>query len=171
VVILLGKNGKTADKVVQNTVDVLCYVAMGILLVLMFLGTGDVIGRYTLNTPIKGTLEISRFLVAGIVFFGWGYVQITRGHISVDIVISHWSKKAQARLALAMHFIMLFVFSLIAWQGTVTALDSLRSGRIIMTIDIPLYPFQFFVPLGGLISCAVLVSQIVHMIHAMKRGT
>lgn len=138
------------------------------LLVLMLQGAADVIGRYLFNKPIIGTMERGELLLALMVFLSWGHTQIKKGHVNVELFISRFPPRAQVITNFATTFLALVLFSLIAWQGALSAKATYESGRLVYVIHWPLAPFQFFVPLGALILCLVLIVELVQYFFQMK---
>ena len=64
---------KTADLInliTRPIVRLLKSIAMGILLIMMFLTAMDVIFRYMFNRPITGSYELIEFMMAILVSFG-----------------------------------------------------------------------------------------------------
>ena len=49
-------------KGIRTSSNVLTYFSMAALAIMLFLGAADVIGRYFINKPVKGTEEISQVL-------------------------------------------------------------------------------------------------------------
>jgi TRAP-type C4-dicarboxylate transport system permease small subunit len=167
---MASKKIYSIEKYIGGISDIFSYIAMGMLLGLMFLGAVDVIGRYFFASPIMGTLEVSEILLAGVAFFGWGYTQSIKGHVTVKIIVSHFSHKVQVILDLLNSLLMFFLLGLILWQGVDTAISYWRSNRWIAVIDVPIFPFQLFVPLGALAFCLVLIVQIVHLFFNKREG-
>jgi TRAP-type C4-dicarboxylate transport system permease small subunit len=145
-------------------------IGMGILLGLALLDTADVIGRYFLNMPITGTQEVSEILLAGIVFFGWGHTQALKRHVAVTFVVSRFPRRLQAIMDLSVSFLMLLFLGLIMWQGIETAMSYRHSNRMIPILNIPIYPFQLFVPFGCLVFCLVLITQIFRLSAEIGKG-
>jgi TRAP-type C4-dicarboxylate transport system permease small subunit len=56
-----------------------------ILLLLMLLGTADVVGRYFLSSPIRGASELTELLMAALVFSLFPVVTAQREHITVEL--------------------------------------------------------------------------------------
>lgn len=144
---------------------------MGMLVVLMFLGASDVIGRYFFNKPIEGTREISEILLAGVVFFGWAYTLSVGGHVRLDTFVSRLRPRGQAIIGFVTSFIALFVFSLMAWQAAERAIASWKGHVLITVLFIPVFPFQFFVTVGALVLCLELIIQMLHSFTDMKKKT
>jgi len=134
----------------------------------MLQGAADVIGRYLFNKPIIGTMERGELLLALMVFLSWGHTQIKKGHVNVELFISRFPPRAQAITNFATTFLALVLFSLIAWQGALSAKATYESGRLVYVIHWPRAPFQFFVPLGALILCLVLIVELVQYFFQMK---
>jgi len=141
------------------------------LAVLMFLGSADVIGRYVFDRPIQGTMGVSQLLLAGVVFFSWGYTQTVGGHIRVTLFMSRLSRRSQTVVNLLMSLVALAIFSIITWQGVVVALSYWHQGRYVDIINVPLFYFQLLVPLGGFVTSLVLITQILHLITEMRKSS
>lgn len=154
---------KSLDTRFQNALSVVHRISWVMLVVLLFLGTADVFGRYFLNRPITGTREISSVLVVGIVVFSWAYVQSKKGHITIDFVVSRFPHKAQLILEIIVSFISLGVFGTIVWQTIKIALRYWEAGYQLPTIQIPLAPFQLLVTFGAFILCLEYIYEIVHL--------
>ncbi len=159
------------DKAVRKFTNILCYIAVAMLAVLMLLGASDVIGRYFFNKPIKGTLEISEILLAGIVLFGLAYTSSVGGHVRVDTFVLLFSPRLQAIVGCIVSFLSLIIFFLIGWQGAELALQSWERHRSIDVFFIPIAPFQLFVSIGALAVCLELIVQIRNFIFAGRKET
>lgn len=159
------------EKIIRKINNILCYIGMGMLAILMLLGTTDVLGRYFFNRPIKGAYEISEILLAGIVFFGMAYALSVGGHVRVDTFVSLLRSRTQAIVGSIISILSLIIFILIGWQGTELAMNSWKHHRLIDVIFIPIAPFQLLVPLGALAICLELIVQILHFINQVRKET
>ena len=131
------------------------YLAMGMMLVMMFLGTADVLGRDIFNKPIVGTYEIYELLMPGITLCGLAYTQLGKGHVTLDIVSSRFSPRLRARISFAITLILLCLFGLMTWQGTITAIGYWEQGRQVVNLHIPFFIFALCVPIGAMALCLV----------------
>ena len=156
------------DKGIRNTGKILNAIGMGMLAVMMFLGAGDVIGRYVFNRPISGAMEVSSILLAGIVLLGWAHTQATDGHVRVELVLSRFSPRVRAIINSVTLFLSLVLFSLIVWQGAMTAISHWESQRLMPVIMVPIAPFELLVPLGALVLCLVLIIQLICTISKIR---
>lgn len=139
------------------------------LLVLMILGSVDVIGRYTFNKPVWGTFEFNQILLAGIVFFSLAYTLAVGGHIKVDLVVSRLHPRVQAAIDFFTSFLMLILFALLAWQSAIIAIRYWKAGRLVSLILINAAPFQGFVTLGALLLCLELIVQMIHYAGQIRK--
>ena len=158
------------EKGIRYTGNILVVIGGVLFLVLMFLGAGDVIGRYTLNAPIYGTMEISEVLMASIILLAWAYTQKRVGHVRVELVISHYPPRARAIVNFLVLLLSLALFIAIAQQSTVLAIQYWQEQRVPPNLQIPVTPFHFFVPVGSLLLCIEFVIQMLRLIPVIKKG-
>ena len=157
------------EKIVINTSKVFNAVGACLLFLLMVTGAADVIGRYLFNAPINGTMERGQLILALMVFLSWGYTQVKKGHVNVELFISHFPPRLRLMTDLFTTLVTLGLFIIIVWQSTIMAIETQRSGEVVYVIHWPLAPFQLFVPLGGIVLCLVLVLEIIQSVHQLKR--
>jgi len=167
---LPDKISQTLEKGVRNITNTLRAVAMGVLVILMLLGATDVIGRYLLDKPIRGAYSISEVLLVAIVFFGWAYTLSVGGHVRLDTVVSRFRPRPQPIIGFITSFIALVIFSLITWRSALKAIATARTFEVIDVVEIPLFPFQFFVSVGAFALCLELIVQMLHFLTGLRKG-
>ncbi len=158
------------EKGIINTSNVLNVIGMVLLFVLMMQGATDVIGRYLFNKPIIGTMERGQVFLALMVFLGWGYTQIAKAHVNVELFFHRFPPRVQAITKFVTTFLVLVFFILIGWQAIMSAKLYHEGGRLIYVIHWPLAPFQFVVTLGALVLCLVLIMEMVRSFYQIKGG-
>ncbi len=121
--------------------------AMGILCLMMMLTTLDVFGRYFFNKPVQGTFEMTEIMLSAIVFCSLAFCQFGNGHISVDILVNHFSTKTQRSIETLNYIITILVLVLIAIMSFQNGLMVKETGDVTMILGIPIYPFIFLVSL------------------------
>lgn len=159
----------TLEKVIRVASTTVMRVSMAVVLVLMFLGAADVIGRYFFNSPIAQARELSEVLLVAVVYFALAYTQLTKGHITIEILYNRFSPRLKAKAGIAVNIILLCLFGLMAWRGIASGLNYMGDYRRFVNFRMPQYPFQFFIPLGSLIMCLVLILEIVQFISEMRK--
>ena len=161
---------KKIEKGIRYTGNTVAGIGGFLMLVLLLLDTGDVIGRYVFNNPIKGTLEVSEVLMAGMVLFSWAYTQKMGGHVRVDLFISRYPSRARAMVNFATLLLSLAPFSVILWQSAIIAAHYTQQHRVLPLLSFPSGPFHFFVPVAAFFLCLELIVQIAHLIPEMRKG-
>ena len=155
---------------VERICKVFSYGAVIALFGMMVLGTADVAGRYLLNLPITGTLEIFEILMPVMVLLSLADTQSANGHLTAG-VIDYFSLKPETRtrIQFGVQILGFCLFLLITWRGVMAAMLTLHSHRLISNIDVPLWIPQLVVPLGSLVMCLVLVVQMVETVKKIRR--
>ena len=156
------------QKSVRNTENIFLYIGVAMLLAMMFLGAADVIGRYLFNNPIKGAMEGSQLLMAGVALLCWGYTQATKSHISIDLFIMRYPARLQAIIGIASLILTIAVFGLITWQSMLLAIEAYEQHRMLDNIPFPLFPFKLMVPIGAFILCIESIIQLIQRINETK---
>ncbi len=136
-------------------ISILTGVAVGLLVPMMFLVTGDVIGRYIFNSPIPAVFEInSHFLMVMVVFFPLAYVHHKKEHVFVSLFTDRLPSGGKAFLEGASAIMGLIVYGLIGWFGLQKAIMSTRLLESIPGIvDVPVWLSKWIIPIGCLAFC------------------
>ena len=137
---------------------VLNSAGVGIVVVMMFLVTTDVVLRYVFNRPIKSVYEIVGIMLAVVVCFGMAYSALQKGLVAVEVLVERFSPRVQA-LTSAFHSLLgLGLFSLICWKGAEQAVIYWTAGATTYVSGLPLAPFVLILVLGsGLLSLVLLL--------------
>lgn len=167
---MLKQIAQALVKGIRNTENVFRAISMVMFFVLMTVGAFDVIGRYVFNRPIVGTLELSQHLIVGLVVLSWAYAQMKGAHIRMEIVVSHLSSRIQAILGFLTRFLSLVLFSTIAWQATILAMEYWRGERYIARLNIPTASVQFLVLFGAFLISLELIIQMLHLLLEMRKA-
>lgn len=149
----------------------LSYVGSIVLFALMGLTAMDVACRYLFNAPILGVFEITEFMVLIVIFSFLASSQSHKAHVAVDLVLEMFPKRIQRFIDLFNHVICLILMGLITWQGVVRALELKEVGEASPNLQIPDYPFVFFLVLGCLAMCFEYLKDIVELVMGKKKDT
>lgn len=158
------------ERVIYTTSSILMYISTGLLLVMLLLGTADVLGRYLFNNPITGTQEIFEILLPGIVLLGWAYAQRVKSHVTVDIIYNRFSPRLKAIVGLFITSLAIVITVLIVWQGIVESTANFQMGRMIRNIDVPIFIPQLLVPTGAFSLFLVLIIDFSTYIGEIRKG-
>jgi TRAP-type C4-dicarboxylate transport system permease small subunit len=121
-----------------------------------------------LGAPITGAYELVGFISALVVALPLGYAQITRSHISVDILATRYSKKTNRIMNAISSFLCLIFFILVAWQSAIYASTIWKRGESSETLRIVYYPFVYVVAFCCLLLALVLLVDFLKSIALIK---
>lgn len=158
---MLDKAAKWVERLTSPLIGIVHKVGLAILLLMMFLTVGDVVGRHFFKSPISGTYELTNFMLALVVFFAIAYTQVRKGHISIDVIVSRFSPRAQAIIDSITYFFSLGLFSLVTWQSAVHAIRLFEGHNVSGVLSWPVYPFVIAVAVGSLLFCLVLLVNLL----------
>ena len=139
------------------------------LFAMMCLTVYDVVGRYVFNSPTLGAFEMTEFLVLTMVFSFLGYAQSQKAHVTVDILVERFPKKARDLIDIFNYLVSLAVVAIVAWMGFEKALEAFHTGRKPLNLAIPNYPFVFFLSFGCAIFCIEFIRDILKKLYKTDR--
>lgn len=134
-------------------------IAVALLVPMMFLVTGDVIGRYILKSPIPAVFEInSCFLMVLVVFFPLAYVHRRREHVFVILFTDKFPPRIKAALNTFSVILGALAFGLIGWYGLKFAVKATEVREYSPgIIDVPVWMSKWIIPIGALAFCIELL--------------
>ena len=166
----LDKAYRSLERVVSRISRGANSAGAGVLVVMMLLITMDVLLRYFLNRPVKGSFELVEFMMAIVVCLGMAYTGVQKGHVAVEIVVSRFSPRVQALIDSFNYLVSTILFSLISWKSVVQAKVLGVSGLTSAILYVPVYPFVFVLAFGsGLLSLVFLVHFIDSVSRVMRK--
>lgn len=157
----------TIERFLNNVIGAILVVGMMLLIV------ADVTGRYFFNRPVQGTMELTIFIMVGMVFLTIGYTQGIKAHIKIEILAERMSFRMRKVFELVTCVLGLGIYGLIAWQGVMLALDSWKYHEYTDgLIPFPTLPAKLTVPIGSILLCLRFILDIVNILKDLKgKGT
>lgn len=150
----------------------LAYISAVLVMFMMVLSSTDILLRYLFNRPIAGAYELMQFVMGGVAFLAFSYVQLKRANITVDVVSEKFTGRTEVAVDILSLLLMFFISAIMAWQGGANALDAWREGDVtIGLVELPVGPAKMVVPVGCGILCLRLISQLVERIAKLIRGS
>jgi TRAP-type C4-dicarboxylate transport system permease small subunit len=164
---LLTKTIRALERAVNPIVRIITYVAAGVLALMMFITAADVLLRYLFNRPISGTWELTSYMMAVLVGFGLSYCALVKGLISVEVLTSLFSPKAQAVFNCITHFFSFLFFSLVTWQSILYIKLIFKSSLVSAVLLVPTFPFVAALALGILVFTLVLLKDFLEYLSQL----
>jgi TRAP-type C4-dicarboxylate transport system permease small subunit len=134
---------------------------MGVLTVM------DVAGRYLLNRPLPGALELSEFALVLLVFFGLGATGLRGSQVVVDIALDRFSPRLRAISDVFNALLAIGFWAVIAWRTAVQAQEVAIRGEVSTILGLPVYPFVYAVAFGSAVMGASMVGRLLGSIPRM----
>lgn len=138
------------DKIVKKINSVLHMFSCIILFALMFLTLADVIGRFAFNSPIKGTMELTKMAVAVMVFFSIGIAQLKGDHLEIDFIVNKFSPRALGFYKFIVYLVVSIVLFILSWRLFVLGIDAQRANELSGDLAIPLFYVMYPVAVASI---------------------
>lgn len=155
---------RTLEKISNLLNKWFIWIGGAALLIMMGISCANMFLR-PFGVPLKGAYELAGFLGALTIALPLGYAQITRAHISVDILASQFSKRTQKIMNTISSFLSMIFFALVAWQVFVFATTIWKRSETSETLRIVYHPFIYAVAF-----CCALLSFVL-LIDFLKSFT
>ena len=149
----------------SNICNIISQIFAGILTIVV---AADAAGRYLLNRPIPGSLEITELMMVFIVFLAFAYVDSKDGHVRVDLIISRLPRKVKPYIDFVDTVISLGIMAIIVWRSVLYSLDLRQSGNASAYWGIPISPFLWVVAFGCLLFCFQLILRILRVVNLAR---
>ncbi len=159
------------ERIVNLIVNWTNTAAGGVLLLMVFFVTADVILRYVFNRPIIGSVELTEFMMAIVAGFALTYTALHKGHISVELIVSRFSPRALATTNSITCLLTLGIFAVMTWRMVVYA-EMLRTGNFLSgSLEVPVYFFVYIVALASALICLILLVNLFdHLSRVVKEA-
>ena len=143
------------------------YEHTGALLVLGIAGITaiDVVGRYFLGQPIKGSFDLIEVLMAVSVFWFMPLVSRDDSHISVGVLRSRPDSALDGFRRAAIELCCSVTSGIVAWQLLRSALGSMRHAEVSLIIGIPKGPV---VMVCAAISLLMMLAHLVRLLAMLR---
>lgn len=143
---------------------------MGVLVAMMLLTVSDVGMRYALNKPISGSVELTKFMMVCLVFFGLAWCTVKGRHVKVELFMSRFSPRVQAVCDSINYLAGLVLYGLIAWQSYSESFLVWKMDYASGILDVPVFPFYWVLTLGCAVLCLVIIAQMIQSAAKVVKG-
>ncbi len=152
----------TLEKWLKKIERGFCYGAAGLVLVMIFPTTLDVILRYIFNAPLPEMFQLTEFMMVAVVYLAIAYVQQLKDHIKIEIATQWLPPMVQELLDLFGFLVGLVIFTIITWQTGRLAWEAWETQDYTMGIvQFPLWPAKSILPIGVGLFCLRLLLDIL----------
>lgn len=131
---------------------------MVILVLMMGFIFVSVVMRYVFNRPLLGQVELIEIMMAVVVFSAIAYAQLTKSHVTMDIVVNRLSARPRLILEGSANLISIALFCLIVYCSILNTLNTVSTTPI---FAIPLRYMRLLVPFGSILLTIMLLRDFI----------
>jgi TRAP-type C4-dicarboxylate transport system permease small subunit len=149
------------DRVAAPLCRWLTWASAGCLAGMAALTVADVLGRYFLNRPVPGALELSEFALAVIVYLALGTTGLTGRQVVVDLALERFPPRLRAGSEAMSALLGIAFWATIAWRTAGHAYHIAGKGEVSTILAVPAFPFVFVVALGSALMALGLLGRFL----------
>ena len=149
---------------------VMGYVSGFVLSAMMLITVVDIFMRYLFSQALTGTSEVVEYMMVCMVFFGLAWCALKGRHITVDLVVSRLSPKAQAIVDIITYVLGLCLCFVLSWHTFLESLLQHRAGFTSQFLKVPTYPFYVVIALGFAMLFLAILSLLVRKVAELLKG-
>ena len=138
-------------------------IAIWAVALMAFIQLYEVVTRITGFGVFTGAYEFAEWLLVLCTYFCLTYAWRAGAHIKVTILYARYRPRMKEVADQIIRFLALMVFGVIMWFGFVEVIHSKETLEYLpgATIPIPLYWARLFVPIGSLLFCLMIITEII----------
>lgn len=137
-----------ADRVLIPFEDAANFLAAIAILLLMFLGVGQIVLRTIFNAPINGYIDLVQLSMASMAFLGASYCQRLGAHIRMDLLVGRMSGRALWSLEIIATLVGLFIIGVLIWYGAQHFWRAYTLGDTTIDAEYVVWPSKLLVPVA-----------------------
>jgi TRAP-type C4-dicarboxylate transport system permease small subunit len=123
-----------------------------LVLIIVLLIVIDVVGRFIFNTPLPGTIELSRVMLAWVLFGSLAYGLVQRSHVRMELFLNHYPSRFRLVANIFIDVLSICFFILIGYGGWLQFLESFKVRETMAApIWIPFWAAKLALPIGSFI--------------------
>ena len=139
------------DAGVSRVVRYVSYASAGCLVGIMLVAFVNVVLEKTMHIGIPQSTEIIQYLHVPVVFLAVAWVTFDRGHVSIDLVSSHFPGRMKDVLSYFTNTVSMLICGFVAYRGVVMTAKFMANHKMstVGLMSFPLWPFGVVFTIGG----------------------
>lgn len=163
--------GQSAEKIVTRIVTAAGMASTVLLIIMMMLTVTDVFLRYLFDQPIKGSIELTEYIMVCVGTLGLAWCALQGAHIKVELIVSKFSQRTQKYIDSFNYILLIAVSGIIASQTFMRAGTVRRLGVSSAMLEIPQYPFLLVVSFSYFLLFLTSIMLLIYAIsYLMSKG-
>lgn len=132
---------------------------------MMFFTFVDVGGRYFFKMPVKGSFELTEYMLSILISLSVAYCGVKKGHIHVDVLTMRLSERTRDIINCFIQPLTVVLMALTTWH-TFRYIFVLYASHLSSTVlVIPRYPFVAVTAVGLFLYTLVLLKDFLESLH------
>lgn len=127
---------------------------------IVILTFADVLGRYLLSSPVRGSMEIIEFAMALVVFTALPLVTLQRGHVSVSLIDNLFQGKGKHLKRMLCDTVSALALGLLTWRLLLQSMDDMHTGAATVVLGLPNGALSFTLTFFAGLSTVVVLMHI-----------
>ena len=128
---------------------------------LLLVSVIDISGNKLFKFPLPGGIDIASYIAVVVVAFGIAEVQLSRGHIEVEMLEQRLPKLPRKVINVIVNILGMVLWTIVAWRSFLYGTDLWRAGEVSMTLEIPIYPFVYVFGICAIVTVLVILLQTI----------
>ncbi len=133
-----------------------------ILAAIMLLTCVDVAGRYVLNMPVPGALEVSELMMGALIFTSLPLVTLRQQQVTIDLLEPFIPKVIKPALHVIIQLTGGLCLAVISWRLWVKGGQMLQQGDTTAVLQVSVWPLVYFMSLLAAVTSVILLIMIRH---------
>lgn len=140
-----------------------------VLAALMAVTVVDVIGRYVFNAPLPGSFEITKVMMAALIFAALPAVSRFEQHITIDLLDGFTPKRLIRFRQITINLVCAVALAILCWRLWVYAVQTAEFGDVTEYLRLPRAPVVFYMSVfSGLGALALFANALRYVRGASK---
>ncbi len=137
------------------------YAAGVALMAMLAIQVANIVGRKFFDYPIVGTIELTRMLLAVVVFLGLAHSEDLGDHITIDIIYVRLRRRMRAAFNVFANVLSAALIALMAYQLFDYTQFTRDTGEETGILEWPIWPFVVVAAFGSAIFALAIASKLV----------
>ncbi len=156
------------QSIIEKLSDTLALLSSFILLAMTLLVTADVVFRYFFNNPLVFAAEVSEFMMAAVIVFGFAHTFQKGEHVRVELFIGGMSQKTRRRLRVFSLVLAVLFLTVFTWQAYNLVVESHSLNQKSAVMLIPIWAPQIMVIVGAAAFLMVVLAALIRLMKNPK---
>ncbi len=144
-------------------------IAGVILALLMAVTVVDVVGRYVFNAPLPGSWEITKVMMAALIFAALPAVSRFEQHITIDLLDGFTPGGVVRARQILINLICAVALAILCWRLWIYAMQTAEFGDVTEYLRLPRAPAIFYMSVFSGLGALVLFANALRYLRGAKR--